>query len=366
MIGGGVIGTSIAYQLAKASVRVVVLDRGRIGGEATGASAGIVLGHPAADTAESFSILLKESARLFPALAVELSDRTGMDIGLRRSGLVRVAFDETQEQALRSERHWQLGTGVAVAWLDSRSALDVEPALSPLIRAGIYYADGHHLLPRSLATALARAASDLGATVREGAAIDRLLIAHDRVTGVGIGSETISASEVVIANGAWASSFSDQLGIPIPVRPVRGQLAAIRTIGTALRTVVMSIDGYVLTRADGQTIVGSTIEDVGFQAHPTLAGVADLLSLAQRLAPSLASAPFASAWAGLRPSTPDGLPLIGRVAQYAGVTIAGGHFRDGILLAPITGEVVADLLLRRRPRLPLDPFDPARFIIRAA
>ncbi len=221
-------------------------------------------------------------------------------------------------------------------------------------------------MPRTVARALARAAVDLGAVLREGAGVDRLLTDGDRVTGVAIGGEAVRAGEVVIANGAWASAWSDTLHTPIPVRPVRGQMVALRTAGTGLRNVVSSSEGYLLTKPDGLTYVGTTVEDAGYDARPTAAGIAGLLAMVPRIAPRLADATFASAWAGLRPGTSDGLPLLGRLPGWHGVTVAAGHFRDGILLAPITGELVADLLARRRPRLPLDAFDPARFLVRAA
>jgi glycine oxidase len=171
---------------------------------------------------------------------------------------------------------------------------------------------------------------------------------------------------VVIANGAWAGSWATSLDAPIPIRPIRGQLVALQTAGTALHTVIDAGDGYAVTKPDGSTIVGTTVEDVGFHSRPTVAGIASLLNLAPQLAPRLADATVTAAWAGLRPGTADGLPLIGRLPHRRGVILAGGHFRNGILLAPVTGELVADLVAGQRPRIPLDAFDPGRFVVRAA
>ena len=366
VIGAGAIGTSIAYQLARAGTKVMVFERGRVGGQATGASAGMIQINPGRTTLPASSSLALESARLFPALAAELRERTGMDIGYRPGHLLHVALSEAEESQLRSHRAWQLDHGVSVAWLDGSAVLDLEPALNPAIRAALYYPEDHQLLPLSLAQALARAAADLGTVVREGANIDRLTTDGDRVVGVAVGGETVHAAEVVIANGAWASSWSEALHAAIPIRPVRGQMVALRTIGTGLRHVVSSAEGYMLTKPDGSTYVGTTVEEAGYDARPTAGGIAALLGLVPRLAPRLADATFSRAWAGLRPGTADGLPLLGRVPGWQGVTVAAGHFRDGILLAPITGELVADLVARRRPRLPLDAFDPGRFLVRAA
>ena len=366
VVGAGVIGTSIAYQLAKAGVKVMVFDRGQVGGEATGASAGMIQINPDRTTPTALSTLETESARLFPALAMELLDRSSMDIGYRAAPLLHVIFQESEEPRLRAHRAWQLDHGVAVAWLDGAAALDLEPALNPDVRAALYYPDNHQVMPRTLAEALARTAVDLGAVLREGANIDRLLTNGDRVVGVAIGGDAVHAGEVVIANGAWASSWSEALQTPIPVRPVRGQMVALQTPGSGLRNVVSFAEGYMLTKPDGSTYVGTTVEEVGYDARPTAAGIARLLALVPRIAPRLADATFASAWAGLRPGTSDGLPLLGRLPGWHGVIVAAGHFRDGILLAPITGELVADLVARRRPRLPLNAFDPARFLVRAA
>ncbi|HXM51772.1 MAG TPA: glycine oxidase ThiO [Candidatus Binatus sp.] len=366
IVGAGAIGTSIAYQLTKAGVKVMVFERGQVGGEATGASAGMIQINPDRSTPTAVSTLQVESARLFPALATELLDRTGMDIGYRAAPLLHVALHEGEESRLRAHRAWQVEHGVAVAWIDRGAVLDLEPALNPDIRAALYYPEDHQVMPRTLARVLARAAVDLGAVLREGADIDRLLTDGDRVIGVAIGGDAVHGGEVVIANGAWASAWSEALHTPIPVRPVRGQMAALRTAGTGLRNVVSSAEGYMLTKPDGSTYVGTTVEEAGYDARPTAAGIAGLLALVPRLAPRLADATFASAWAGLRPGTSDGLPLLGRFPGWHGVSVAAGHFRDGILLAPITGEVMADLLARRRPRLPLDAFDPARFLVRAA
>jgi glycine oxidase len=279
---------------------------------------------------------------------------------------LHVALREAEESPLRTHRAWQADHGVAVEWLDRTSALDLEPGLSPDVRAALHYPNDHQVLPLVLARALASAAIDLGVTLREGTDVDRLLTEGDRVVGVGIGGERVDGGEVVIANGAWAASWSAALQTPIPVRPVRGQMVALRALGTGLRHVVSSFEGYMVTKADGTTYVGTTVEEAGYDARPTAAGIARLLALAPRLVPRFAEATVAAAWAGLRPGTVDGRPLIGRLHRWQGLTLATGHFRNGILLAPITGELVSDLLANRRPRLPIGDFDPGRFLVRAA
>ena len=366
VIGAGAIGSSIAYQLAKEGVKVMVFDRGLVGGQATQASAGMIMVHQDRTTPKPYASMAAESARLFSALAAELRDRTGMDIGYRRAGMLRVAFDDADEQALRLARATEADAGTVVSWLGRQAALDIEPALNPIIRAALFYADHHQVEPLSLAQAWMGAAVDLGAVLREGASIDRLLVEGDRVVGVAIAEETVNAGEVVLADGAWAGAWSHLLHTPIPIRPIRGQMVALRTAGSGLRAALNAGDGYLITKANGLTYAGTTVEDVGFDARPTALGIAGILELVPRLAPRLADATFSHAWAGLRPGTPDGMPLIGRLPDWRGVILASGHFRNGILLAPVTGELVADLVAHRRPRLALDAFDPGRFLVRAA
>jgi glycine oxidase len=361
-----VIGTSISYQLAKAGRRVTLFERNSIGSGATGASAGMIM--PARDPAApaSFAALTGQSARLFPALAAELQERTGTDIAYRRAGVLEVAFDDAEAEMLRRQRGWEIDRGGAVAWLDSNDVREIEPAVNTAVRAAIYHADDHQLMPLTFAQALGRAAADLGAVVSEGVAVDALQIEADRVAGVVVGGVLHRAEEVVIATGSWSAAWSAQAGIAIPVRPVRGQIVALRTPGTALRTVLEGAGGYVVAKPDGRVLAGTTVEEAGFDARPTAGAIATLLQRAARLSPRLSEATVVSSWAGLRPATADGLPIIGRVSMRAGLTLATGHFRNGILLAPVTGELITDLILRRKPRFDIEAFDPNRFESRAA
>src|SRR2546429_2602816 len=229
VVGAGAIGTSITYQLAKAGVKVMLFERGQVGGGATGASAGMIQINPDRNSPSSLPALEAESARLFPALATELLDRTGRDIGFRAAPLLHLALQDDEEPRLRAHRAWQVEHGVAVAWVDHSAALDLEPMLNPDIRGALYYPDNQQLMPRDLARALSRAAVDLGAVLREGAAIHRLLTDGDRAIGVAIGSEAVHAGDVVIANGAWASAWSAAFHAPIPGPPVRGQLVGLQS-----------------------------------------------------------------------------------------------------------------------------------------
>ncbi len=366
VVGAGVIGCSIAYNLAKAGARVVVLDRGSVGGQASGAAAGLLAPLSEAVGPGPFLELGLESLRLFAPLAEELRERTGMDVGYRPSGLLRVALDEEESRTLRRRRAWQDAAGVRLTWLDPERAREAEPALTRELLGALYYPSEHQVSGPALVRALTSAARDLGCTFREGVNVDALETERNRVLGVRAAADTMPAGEVVIANGAWAAAWSDVLQVHLPIRPVRGQMIALRTVAAPLRQILYTHDGYMVSKPEGLTYVGATVEEAGYDAQPTAAGVAKLLALVPRLTPGLRDAIFSHAWAGLRPATPDGLPLLGRLPGWQGVVIAGGHFRNGVLLAPITGVLIADLVRRGRPRLPLEAFDPARFLVRAA
>lgn len=363
VVGGGVIGACIAYQLAKAGARVTVCDR-EAPGQASRASAGMLAPLSEADGPGAFLDLGLESLRLHRPLADELQERTGMDVGYGPSGLLRVALTEADEIAVRRRRAWHLEAGFAVPWLDPARARDAEPALSRDIRGAAYYDNEHQVSAPLLTEAALRAAADLGTVVRRGPNVEGFVISGSSVRGVRVPGEVLPADEVVVAAGAWSGAFED-LGPPLPIRPVRGQLVALRTQGTALRHMLYSSAGYLNTKADGLTFIGSTQEEVGFDARPTAAGVAGLLQSMARLTPGLTAATFSHVLAGLRPGSPDGLPVIGRLPGWTGVSVATGHFRNGILLAPITAVLITDLLRHDHPRLSLQPFDPARLTVHA-
>lgn len=358
------VGACLAYELTKAGARVLVCDR-EAPGQASRASAGLLAPLSEAEGPGPFFDLGMESLRLHHPLAEELKERTGMDVGYRASGLLRVALTEADELAVRRRRAWHQDAGYAVPWLDAERARDAEPALTRELRGAAYYDQEHQVSAPTLTQAALRAAADLGAVVRPGLNVEGFLHSGGKVQGVRVAGESLLAEEVVVAAGAWSGAFTE-LGPPLPVRPVRGQLVALRTPGTALRRMIYSSAGYLNTKADGLTLVGSTQEEVGFDARSTAAGVASLLQSVARLTPGLTTATFSHVLAGLRPGSPDGLPLIGRLPDWSGISVATGHFRNGVLLAPITAILMTDLLRHGRPRLPLDAFDPGRLAVRAA
>ena len=360
IVGGGVIGCAIAYYLAEAGTQVTILERGEIGGEASGASAGILA--PLELTLEQGSLLdlCLASMPLHPSLADTLRQESGIDVEYLRSGILRVALSDEDADDLHALVEHQRPQGV-MQWVDAEALRRLEPRLAAA-RGGVYSPHLHQVNPHRLTQALAQAAVARGAALRQGGAVTGFVTSGSRVTGVRTGEGRMMAGHVVLAAGSWTAALGRRLGATLPVRPMRGQMLAFADFSSPLRHILLGEDrGYLAPKANGFLFVGSTVEDVGFRRNTTAKGLAGLRRMAATLVPSLAYAEVASDWAGLRPGSPDGLPILGPVPGWEGVSVASGHFRKGILLAPITGRLMAQWLTQGRTEISLEPFSPARF-----
>lgn len=347
VVGGGVIGCAIAHRLAREKLRVAVLEQRQTGSGASQASAGMLaplsdsLGHAALVS------LGLESFRLYPAFLKQAEEDGSFSAELMASGILRVALEEGDEARLRTQIPWAKKRGLRVEWLGPMQAQSVEPLLSPAIRGASYSLDEPQLNPVRLVETLRRAAVARGATVREYAAVVGVDRRGSRVTAVRTASETIACGTVVIASGAWAGRASEWLGVEVPVRPVRGQVAYVSKISPPLRHTVMHGEAYAVPKGDGTTLVGTTLEpDAGFAQETTVQGVAGLLTGIQRLAPSIGGASIAQTRAGLRPGTKDGLPILGPAPGVGNAIMAAGHYRSGILLAAVTAKMIGDCIVK--------------------
>jgi len=360
VVGGGVIGCAIAYHLAAAGVGVTLCERNEVAGEASGAAAGMLAPLSESPRPGPFVELCLASLRLYPALADVLHEETGIDIQYLPSGILRVALTEDQERELRHRLEWQSALGLPLEWVDGEALRRLEPRLAPA-RGALYSPQEHQVSAGRLTQALAQAATRRGAVLQQGAAVTGLLANGRRVTGVRTASGKVSAGHVVLAAGPWTGAFARRLGVPLPVRPVRGQMLAFADFALPLRHIVWGEAAYLVPKANGFLFVGATVEDVGFRSATTVRGQSALRRSARGLVPSLAHSEIASSWAGLRPGSPDGLPILGPVPGWEGLSVAGGHYRNGILLAPITGRLMAQLVTKGKTEASLAPFSPARF-----
>ncbi|MCI0484975.1 MAG: glycine oxidase ThiO [candidate division NC10 bacterium] len=356
IIGGGIIGCSIALELARARVRVLLLERDRVGCEASGEAAGYLAPQAEGLAPGPFLDLCLKSREMFGPLQETLREETGIDIEYLRSGALYLLLTEEDEAYGRRLYAEQRDRGLRVEQWDRQQVLEAEPHVTPAVRGALYLPDDHQVQNARMVRALVLAGTRHGAQYVEGSPVTGVVRKGDRVTGVRSVAETYHAGKVVIAAGAWSGTLGELVRHEIPIRPARGQLLSLQTRGDVLRHILFGREAYLVPRANGEVAVGSTVEFVGFDKHVTAAGIEGLLTAARKLVPALASRPMLAAWAGFRPWTPDELPFLGAVPGSPGLYIASGHFRKGILLAPITGHLMAELLRDQEPSLPFSVF----------
>jgi glycine oxidase len=363
VVGGGVIGASIAYYLSEQGVRVTLLERGQAGGHASLASAGLL--HPLRrdDAVTALRELASASFALFPDLTARLHEVSGIDPEFRVSGWLLTATDEVESAELRAQSQ-RADPALGFRLISGDEAREMEPVLSPGIVAALHMPRGAQVYVPSYLQALTHTAARLGATIRRGVDVADLCVSEGRVTGVmTVDGEEIAAGHTVIAGGAWTAQTARRLGVSLPVFPLRGQIMSLYAVPAPLRRVVHGGEVYLSPKSDGSIVVGATYEDAGFDDRLTAEGMAYLFNSALRTAPGLANATFRQAWVGLRPASQDGIPILGAVPGWRDVAVATGHRAEGVLLSAITGQLMAQYLRGEATGLPLAPFDPGRFAI---
>lgn len=361
VVGGGVIGCAVARELALSGARVTLVERSQPGANASWAAAGMLSPLAEADRPDPFLSLLLESRRMYPVFAARLLEETGVDLAYREDGTLLVAITEADERALRNRFQWQRDHDLPVEWLTAGAARALEPSLSPGVLSALRFAEDHQVDNRQLAPALWVAAERAGVAMRLGAEAVGVKAGAAGVEGVELtGGELLRCEWVVVAAGAWAPALQ---GLPrtLPVHPVHGQLLALRPPAPLFRHVVDSPRGYLVPRSDGRVIVGATVEDIGFRHEVTAGGLHSLLQAALEIVPALQGAVLVETWSGHRPGTADGWPILGADPLLPRLVYATGHYRNGILLAPVTAKIIADVILDRPPERDLAPFSPDRF-----
>jgi glycine oxidase len=363
IIGGGVIGCSIAYELAKKGVKATLLDKGPLLSEASIAAAGMLAAQVETHSPGPFFELCKASRQMYRNWTRELYDYSGIDPQYRSEGIIRVALTEEDEQELQSRLPW---IGQEASWLAPQELRQLEPALTDKTRGGLYFADDHQVhaiqLGRSLQSALAR----LGCAVKEHSPAVRLIMNGHRVTGVETAAEKLSADYVILAAGAWSPALLGPLNIQLPVFPVKGQCYSVRPKTPIIRKTVFTHGCYAVPKLDGTLTIGATQENAGFDRTATVQAIASIDQTAAALLPALREAQFVSTWTGLRPGTPDELPYLGQLPDVPGLVFATGHFRNGILLAPMTGCIVSQLVLQEDLSADISAYSPARAVVHHA
>jgi glycine oxidase len=363
VVGGGIVGLSAARTLARAGARVVVVERGRVGSEASSAAAGMLAPQFEAERDSPLLRLGLRARDLHLRLAGELEEETGIGVDLSTLGLIAVALTEEEEAGLLRQRDWQAAQGLPVETLGPEELREAEPNLTRAVRRAVLIPGDRRVDNVRLTRALAASAVSRGAALLCGRPVTSLLVEGGAVAGVRAGAEVLRAPAVIDAMGAWSALLGGDPHPP-PVEPVRGQIVAFDMAPPLLRHVVCSARGYLVPRADGRLLAGSTAEKAGFDKSVTAGALRSVLDIALEIAPHLGDVRIAETWAGLRPGSPDGWPILGP-GGLPGLFHATGLYRNGILLGPLVGEIVARLALGRPPEVDLAPFAPARFIIPA-
>jgi glycine oxidase len=362
IIGGGVIGLSIARELHRKGVRrITILERGQIGAEASNAAAGMLAPNAETDKLDDFFHLCHDSNKLYPNFARELFEETGVDIELERSGTLFAAFTDADVSELRQRFDWQKSAGLAVEHLNAESVRKLEPFISPDAREGLFFPNDWQVENRKLLAALQKYAELNQIEIVEDTEVTRLTVEKGKISGAETDNRKFAAEVVITATGAW-TSFIKADGFSMPkVRPIRGQMIAFHTAKRLFQRVIYSPRGYLVPRLDGRILIGATVEDVGFDKRTTDAGINFLRENALEIAPSLVNLNIAEKWAGLRPFAADGLPILGAFPEIENLLIATAHYRNGILLAPVTAEIMAAAVVGNAETKYLKAFSPRRF-----
>lgn len=361
IVGGGVIGSSIAYRLAQAGAKVTVVERGRIGCEASRAGAGMLAPQTEALAPGPFFDLCLDSFRLYRDFASELEELSGVDVEYRDEGTLTVFYDEDERKASEGWTAWQAEAGLSVEPLTPAALNILEPAIRRENAGGVYLPFEHQVENRRLMDALEIALRRSGVSIIEGSDVEAIVVDGDRAVGIDGGSGRLEAGAIVIASGSWSSRLLDPVGVDIRVVPVRGQMVAVRGAGAPIRHVIHSKDCYLVPRLDGRILIGATVEHEGFRKGVSAAGVASLLVSGMRLVPELESLEVVEMWSGLRPGTPDNMPVLGP-AGLRNLVLATGHFRNGLLLAPKTAELISRYIIDGSSSAEMEPFSFSRFV----
>ncbi|HXP82483.1 MAG TPA: glycine oxidase ThiO [Verrucomicrobiae bacterium] len=363
IVGGGIIGGSVAFDLAQRDLRVAVLDRQELMREASWAAAGMLSPAPDCPAAIPLVPLGRASLALYPKFVDAVEDASGLRTGFRTGGAIEVIYHGDVARELSTLVALHHGLGLACDPLSLDEARNMEPGLGRDARAAVFLPDECSIEPRALTSAVLAAAASAGAALYPGVEVRSLELDGKKCAGVKTsGGEIFHAAQVVLAAGCWSSQIPEAAPYA-PTLPVRGQMAALRHSGTPIRHVLRSERGYLVPRGveSPQTVVvGSTIENAGYEKRVTSGGIEKILSAANELAPELAKAEIIETWCGLRPGSPDQLPILGPV-DIDGLVFATGHYRNGILLAPVTAKLIGEWVAERRTSLDWESFSPLRF-----
>lgn len=385
IIGGGAIGLSCAYYLGRAGVSVTLVDQCDLGREASWAGAGMILAQGLSSARTPLQRLKERGAELFPKLSAELRELTGIDNGYRCCGALELqnssrgegqgkvsvsrgtnslSVDRTsphQETAEALDGEDSLSDGFSSSVVLGSELRALEPNLNPAISAAVLFPASAQVRNPWHLRALMAACSRFGVDLRPGCPVFTLRRRGERITEAVTTIGSLTADQFLVCAGAWSGGLLDSLGVTVPVRPVRGQIALLRGRPGLIRHLILRGQRYLVPRDDGRVLVGSTEEEAGFDKQTSAKAIQELLAMAVELVPALAEVGVERCWAGLRPASQDRKPILGVVSGFENLLVATGHFRSGLQLSAISGILIKQLLLKEKPEEDLTPFRVDRF-----
>ena len=364
VVGGGVIGLAVAEELARRGARVELFERaGEVGRESSSSAAGILAPQGEVKGPGPWLELLLAGYQMIPEMVARLESATGLELRYRASGMLSAALTDEDEQELERQFRWQSEQGLRVERVSASQIRSLEPAVDGPVRWGLWWPQCSQLDNTRLVEAYRLALQRQGGLIRTATPVLRFLLEQDQVIGVETPAGPVRADWVVNCAGSWAG-FDAAFPLPIPTFPVRGQMLRFRTRSPLIQRIVRSSSFYLVQRSEEQLVAGTTVERAGYDKSVTEEGLRSIRAGVGRIASRLNGWEPEVSWAGLRPGTPDGMPILGP-SPFRRLLLAVGHYRNGILLAPFTGRLIADRITQERCAFDWSPFGVDRFLAKA-
>lgn len=340
VIGGGIIGCSIAYYLAQANINVTLFEEQKIASQSTSAAAGMLGAHSELDEMNTFYSFARHSQLTYQQLHKEIQNNCGINIEHKSGGILQLVYSEQEKQALTA-----LLSLPTVTWYEAKDVFDLEPSIAPHIVGAAYIKDDVNVLPTSVCQGFAKSAQCLGAAIYEYTSvfdIQKQANTYSLYTTKGM----FQSKYVVIANGVWSTSFFQKLGLSHTITPVKGECISVHTKTPTLTHTLFHNSSYIVPRNNGELVIGATMAKNDWSREPSVGGIEKVIAKAKTMLPNVEKMTLQSCWAGLRPETFDGKPFIGPHPEDDSLFFATGHYRNGILLAPATGQMIRDFILQ--------------------
>ena len=368
IIGGGIIGLSIAWRLIGIGKKVIIIDKKNLGKEASWAAAGMLSGRLDLKPCEKKLLPIFEKSHLaWPKFAEELENKSGKSIGYKKEGTLRVACDLHEEKKLKNNYDFLKNNKVNITWLSGDKIRDKEPYVSNNVLSGFFSPDDHHVNNRYILDALITILkkNKNNCIFKENTEVEKIITNKNQVIGVKTNNEIIKTKEIIVCSGAWTSKIKNIEIKEVPIRPVKGQMVCLKVPKniSLLKHILWRENVYLVPRNNSDLIIGATEEEMGYDKSLTVGGIYNLLKIARELLPAIEDLSIVESWSGLRPTSRDDAPIIGPSKKLKGLIYATGHHKNGILLAPLTSSVIKNYYLNGNIGNDFNNFEPGRFVI---